>query len=148
MRPSAYMEGRESLFDFMPYGAPELKEVAQKYMFRGVLFGSAAFMLVFLLSFGTSAFVVRPLNLMPFRFSALWVRPLGDSALEVRPLGDSALWDRAACAVPVAQTAVRSRAWIERFIAVSFGSVRWGFGVRAHVGTRRHMVSTRPSQRG
>src|SRR5262245_6164721 len=39
----------------MPYGAPELKEVAKKYMFRGVMAGSAAFLLVFLLSFGTSA---------------------------------------------------------------------------------------------
>lgn len=46
---------QESLFDFMPYGAPELKEVARKYMFRGVLFGSGAFMTVFLLTFGTSA---------------------------------------------------------------------------------------------
>ena len=45
----------ESLFRFMPYGAPELKEVARKYMFRGVLAGSGAFMTVFLLSFGTSA---------------------------------------------------------------------------------------------
>lgn len=45
----------ESLFDFMPYGAPELKEVARKYMFRGVLVGSGAFMSVFLLTFGTSA---------------------------------------------------------------------------------------------
>jgi protein TonB len=47
----------ESLFSFMPYGAPELKEVARKYMFRGVLVGSGAFLLVFLLSFGTSAFL-------------------------------------------------------------------------------------------
>jgi len=39
----------------MPYGAPELKEVARKYMFRGVLVGSGAFMTVFLLTFGTSA---------------------------------------------------------------------------------------------
>ena len=45
----------DGLFGFMPYGAPELKEVARKYMFRGVLVGSGAFLLVFLLSFGTSA---------------------------------------------------------------------------------------------
>ncbi|TMQ71275.1 MAG: hypothetical protein E6K80_06120, partial [Candidatus Eisenbacteria bacterium] len=38
----------------MPYGAPELKEVARKYMFRGVLFGSIAWLVLFLLSFGTS----------------------------------------------------------------------------------------------
>jgi periplasmic protein TonB len=47
----------ESLFSFMPYGAPELKEVARKYMFRGVLTGSGVFLVVFLLSFGTSAFL-------------------------------------------------------------------------------------------
>ena len=45
----------ESLFEFMPYGAPELKEVARRYMFRGVLAGSGAFLMVFLLTFGTSA---------------------------------------------------------------------------------------------
>ena len=49
----------ESLFSFMPYGAPELKEVARKYMFRGVLVGSGGFIAVFLLSFGTSAFLLH-----------------------------------------------------------------------------------------
>ena len=62
----------ESLFSFMPYGAPELKEVARKYMFRGVMVGSGAFLLVFLLSFGTSAFLAhRPhetsVIVVPFR---------------------------------------------------------------------------------
>lgn len=47
----------ESLFQFMPYGAPELKEAARKYMFRGVLVGSGAWLLLFLLSFGTTAFL-------------------------------------------------------------------------------------------
>jgi protein TonB len=51
------MDEREGLFSFMPYGAPELKEVTRKYMFRGVLVGSAGFLTVFLLSFGTSAFL-------------------------------------------------------------------------------------------
>jgi hypothetical protein len=36
VRSTAVMDERESLFSFMPYGAPELKEVARKYMFRGV----------------------------------------------------------------------------------------------------------------
>jgi len=45
----------EALFQFMPYGAPELKEVARKYMFRGVVVGSLAWVLLFLLSFGTNA---------------------------------------------------------------------------------------------
>jgi protein TonB len=47
----------EALYEFMPYGAPELKEVARKYMFRGVLVGSAAWIVLFLLSFGTNVFL-------------------------------------------------------------------------------------------
>ena len=47
----------EALFHFMPYGAPELKEVARKYMFRGIVVGSVAWLTVFLLSFGTSVFL-------------------------------------------------------------------------------------------
>jgi len=47
----------EHLFQFMPYGAPELKEAARKYMFRGILVGSGAWLLLYLLSFGTSAFM-------------------------------------------------------------------------------------------
>ena len=43
-----------SLYEFMPYGAPELKEVARKYMFRAVLVATAAWIVAFLLSFGTS----------------------------------------------------------------------------------------------
>lgn len=53
------MSKGEGLFSFMPYGAPELKEVARKYMFRGVLVGSGGFIAVFLLSFGTSAFLLN-----------------------------------------------------------------------------------------
>lgn len=45
---------RVSLFEFMPYGAPELKEVANKYMSRAILVSSAACVLVFLVSFGTN----------------------------------------------------------------------------------------------
>ena len=44
-----------SLYHFMPYGAPELKEVARRYMVRAVVTGSALWILVFLLSLGTSA---------------------------------------------------------------------------------------------
>jgi protein TonB len=46
-----------SLYQFMPYGAPELKEVARKYMFRSVAVASAAWFVLFLLSFGTSTFL-------------------------------------------------------------------------------------------
>jgi len=49
----------ESLFSFMPYGAPELKDVAKKYMFRGVMVGSAAWILLYLLGFATFEFIKR-----------------------------------------------------------------------------------------
>ena len=41
-----------SLFEFMPYGAPELKEVAQKYMVRAIFVSSAAWLVVYGLGFG------------------------------------------------------------------------------------------------
>lgn len=43
-----------SLYQFMPYGAPELKEVARRYMVRAVIVGSALWILVFALSLGTT----------------------------------------------------------------------------------------------
>lgn len=42
----------ESLYQFMPYGAPELKEVARKYLVRATMVGSALWIVVFILSFG------------------------------------------------------------------------------------------------
>ena len=48
---------RPSLYDFMPYGAPELMEVAKRYQFRAVLTASAALVGIFLLTLGTSAFI-------------------------------------------------------------------------------------------
>ena len=61
-----------SLFQFMPYGAPELKEVAKRYMVRAVGVASSIWILVFLLSFGTSEFLKhRPhetsVILVPYR---------------------------------------------------------------------------------
>ena len=50
---------RVSLYEFMPYGAPELKEVGRKYMFRAVLAASIAAMVLYLLSFGTSELLKR-----------------------------------------------------------------------------------------
>lgn len=50
---------RDWLYHFMPYGAPELKEVAQRYMFRGVLAGSALWFVIYMLSFGTSFFLAH-----------------------------------------------------------------------------------------
>lgn len=50
-----------SLYQFMPYGAPELKEVARKYMVRAVIVGSSLWVLIFLLSLGTSLLMaMRP----------------------------------------------------------------------------------------
>jgi len=44
-----------SLYQFMPYGAPELKEVARKYLVRALGVASAAWLVLFMLSMGTSA---------------------------------------------------------------------------------------------
>ena len=43
----------EPLFEFMPYGAPELKAVAQKYMFRAVALGCGLMIFLLLLFTGT-----------------------------------------------------------------------------------------------
>jgi protein TonB len=48
-----------SLFEFMPYGAPELKEVAKKYMVRAILVSSAAWIGVYGLGFGGSLLLSR-----------------------------------------------------------------------------------------
>ncbi len=44
-----------SLYQFMPYGAPELKEVARKYLVRSLGAASAAWLVLFMLSLGASA---------------------------------------------------------------------------------------------
>ena len=51
------IESRSWLYEFMPYGAPELKEVAKRYMFRATLIATGAVILLYLLSLGT-AFVI------------------------------------------------------------------------------------------
>jgi protein TonB len=43
---------RVSLFEFMPYGAPELKEVAKKYMVRAILVSSGAWIALWVLGIG------------------------------------------------------------------------------------------------
>ncbi|MEO5617972.1 MAG: hypothetical protein ABIS67_09385, partial [Candidatus Eisenbacteria bacterium] len=48
-----------SLFEFMPYGAPELKEVSRKYMTRAVIGAAVGWSMVFFLSFGTSELLKR-----------------------------------------------------------------------------------------
>jgi len=50
-----------SLFEFMPYGAPELKEVAKKYMVRAILVSSGAWIAVYVLGIGGGALLAsRP----------------------------------------------------------------------------------------
>ena len=44
----------EALYEFMPYGAPELKEVARRYMVRAVLAAAGLWTLLYLLFLGTS----------------------------------------------------------------------------------------------
>ena len=41
------------LYQFMPYGAPELKENARRYLVRATIVGSAAWIVLFLLSLGS-----------------------------------------------------------------------------------------------
>jgi periplasmic protein TonB len=48
-----------SLFEFMPYGAPELKEVAKKYMVRAIMVSSGVWIAVYLLGFGGSQLMAR-----------------------------------------------------------------------------------------
>jgi len=51
----------DPLFEFMPYGAPELKAVAKKYMFRAVLIGCGIMMLLLGLFTGTRFYLeTRP----------------------------------------------------------------------------------------
>lgn len=48
-----------TIYEFMPYGAPELKEVSKKYMVRAVLLASGLWVLVYLLSLGTGFILAR-----------------------------------------------------------------------------------------
>jgi len=49
----------DSLFEFMPYGAPELKQVAKPYMFRATSTSMGAWLLVFILAFTTSFIIAH-----------------------------------------------------------------------------------------
>lgn len=48
-----------NVFEFMPYGAPELKEVSRKYMTRAVIGAAVGWSAVFFLSLGTSELLKR-----------------------------------------------------------------------------------------
>jgi periplasmic protein TonB len=90
----------ESLFQFMPYGAPELKQVARKYMFRGVMVGSIAWLLVFLLSLGGGMLM----NLRPHETKVVVV-PYRELAAPP-PLTDKPPPPQVAIAAPVAPPSV------------------------------------------
>lgn len=47
------------LYRFMPYGAPELKEVARRYLVRALSVASAAWIVLFMLSIGASELLKR-----------------------------------------------------------------------------------------
>lgn len=48
-----------NVFEFMPYGAPELKEVSRKYMTRAVIGAAIGWSAVFFLSLGTTELLKR-----------------------------------------------------------------------------------------
>ncbi len=89
-----------SLYQFMPYGAPELKEVARKYMVRAVMVGSAVWIVLFMLTLGTSAFLrSRP------KETSVIVVPYRELAAPP-PLTDAAPPPQVAIALPVAPPTV------------------------------------------
>lgn len=60
MKQSAAMKPPTiSLFQFMPYGAPELREVARKYMVRATITASAIWIVAFMLTLGTSVWLLH-----------------------------------------------------------------------------------------
>ena len=87
-----------SLYQFMPYGAPELKEVARKYLVRALGAASAAWLVLFVLSMGTSALLShRP------RETSVVVVPYREMAAPP-PLTQDAPPPQVAIAQPVAPT--------------------------------------------
>ncbi len=58
-------EERPSLYEFMPYGAPELMEVAKKYMFRATLAGIGSIMAVFVIMFTVNLIIAQQQKAIP-----------------------------------------------------------------------------------
>src|SRR5204863_5062560 len=89
-----------SLYESMPYGAPELREVARKYMVRAVLVGCSIWIVLFLLSLGTSVFLShRP------KETSVIVVPYRELAAPP-PLSDAPPPPQVAIALPVAPPTV------------------------------------------
>ena len=88
------------LFQFMPYGAPELREVARRYMVRATMTASAAWIIVFLGSLGgTLLLKARP------KETSVIVVPYRELAAPP-PLTQDAPPPEVAVAVPVAPPTV------------------------------------------
>ena len=90
----------DSLYEFMPYGAPELKEVARKYLVRATMVGSALWIGLFVLSFGS----VQILTHRPKETSVIVV-PYRELAAPP-PLSNDAPPPQVAVATPVAPPSV------------------------------------------
>jgi periplasmic protein TonB len=88
------------LFEFMPYGAPELKEVARKFLVRATIVGSAGWIVLFLLSLG----VVQILKHKP-RETSMIVVPYRELAAPP-PLTNNAPPPSVNIATPVAPPSV------------------------------------------
>ncbi len=58
-------EERPSLYEFMPYGAPELMEVAKKYMFRATLAGIGSIVGVFVIMFMVNLIIAQQQKAIP-----------------------------------------------------------------------------------
>jgi len=63
MSPAA--EERPSLYEFMPYGAPELMELAKRYMFRATMAGIGSIVGVFLIMFIVNLIIAQQQRSIP-----------------------------------------------------------------------------------
>jgi protein TonB len=63
--PSDADIARVSLYEFMPYGAPELLDVAQKYMLRSIYLGVGAILLIFVGMFVTNLIIAQQEKAIP-----------------------------------------------------------------------------------
>ena len=56
---------RPSLYEFMPYGAPELMEVAKRYMFRATVIGIGSIVGVFVIMFTVNLIITQQQKAIP-----------------------------------------------------------------------------------
>ena len=62
---SPAVEERPSLYEFMPYGAPELMEVAKRYMFRATMAGIGSIVGVFVIMFVVNLIIAQQQRAIP-----------------------------------------------------------------------------------